>query len=312
VLDLFGIQKRKKRRAMWTRVAHELGGEFHLPKGFWRPTRERIEAIVGGVPVVLDTFVVSTGKTSQVYTRVTADLVYGPAPKLLVQKKGVLSALGNILREDVTLGHATFDDTFVVRCDEGAVARRMITERAMQLLLATFLDGKLTYNRKRLELITGGHWNEEQRLRDGIAIIVEVAARDIYGVEALRSVEGGALATNDHGWPVVEVATSARVVIGAEDQGGRLVMVARTSDAPSAEPIELEIVDGNARDGERVSKLPPGAHVALRRVGSGVLAVTGEGIHFRWRELELDAARLRAGADLLGAIAAGRDASAYR
>jgi hypothetical protein len=312
VLDLFRREARKARRLMWARVAQDHGGELHLAKGFWRPTHERIEATVNGVPIVLDTFVVSTGKTTQTYSRVAADLAYGPAPKLLVQKKGVLSAIGNLIREDVELGDAAFDGTFIVRCEQGAVARRMITERAMQLLLATFLDGKLTYNRKRLELITTGIWNEEKRLRDGIAIVAEIAARDIYGVEALRSVEGGALAETDRGWPVVAVATSARVVIGAEDCDGRLVMVARTSDVPRAEPLELDIVEGSARDGERASKLPPGAHVALRRIGSGVLGVTAEGVHLRWRELELDPARLRAGADLLGAIAAGHDATAYR
>jgi hypothetical protein len=39
--------------------------------------------------------------------------------------------------------------------------------------------------------------------------------------------------------------------------------------------------------------------------------VNEEGMHFRWRDLELDPVRLRAGADLLGSIAAGH-ASAYR
>ena len=312
MLDLFGIEKRKRRRALWTQVAHEHGGEFHLGKGFFRRKNERIEATVDGIPIVLDTYVVSTGNSSQTYTRCAANVVRGPAPKLQIYKQGVIAAIGNVFFEDVALGRTEFDKTFAVRCEKPAVARRMITDGAMNRMLATFRDAKLSCNRKRLELVTAGLWNEEPRLRDAIAIIAELAARDLYGIEALRAIEGGVLAANEQGWPIVEVATSARVVIGANDHEGQLVMVALTSEPTATEPMELEIVDGAARDTDRASRLPPGAHVALRSVGTGVLVVTDKGMQFRWRDLELDPACLRAGADLLGAIAAGQQATAYR
>lgn len=161
-------------------------------------------------------------------------------------------------------------------------------------------------------MITGGLWSEAGRLRDAIAIVGELAPRDLYGIEALRAVEGGVVGANEHGWPIVEVATSARVVVGAVDHEGQLVMQALSSDATVGEPMQLEIVDGTAREADRVSRLPPGAHVALRSIGTGVLVATETSIQFRWRDLELDPVRLRAGADLLGSIAAGHDASVYR
>ncbi len=312
MVDWFGVEKRKRRRALWTQIAHEHGGEFHLAKGFWKRKSERIEATAAGVPFVLDTYVVSSGESSQTYSRVAARLARGPGVRMQIHKRGLLSAIGNMLFDDHPLGYAEFDAAFIVRSEQVAVTRRIVTERATQLLLATFRDGRLTCKEDRIELITRGLWSEERRLRDAVAIVGELASRDLYGSQALRAVEGGVFGANERGWPIVEVATSARVTIGAIDHEGQLVMLALSSDPTVAEPMQLEIVEGAARDAYRMSAFPPGAHVALRSIGTGVLVVTEKGMHFRWRDLELDPLRLRAGADLLGAMAAGHDASVYR
>jgi len=311
-VDLFGLKKRKKRRELWARIAAELGGSFHLAKGFWRPTNERIEATVGGVPLVLDTYVVQSGNTQHPYTRVYAKLALGPGLKLQIAKRGMLTGIGNMFRDDVVLGHTGFDELFVVRCEQPAVARRLLTPTAAGLMLATFRDGKLTCDDMKLKLVTPGIWTEEQRLRDGMTIISELAARDLYGFDTLRTVEGGTLGIDQRGWPTVAIAAATRVVIGADAHDGRMVMVARTSEPCPLEPMQLEITGGAARDSERVSRLPPGAHVALRGVGTGMLEIAAEGTSFRWRELELDAQRLRAAADLLGAIAAAPHATEFR
>ncbi len=62
--------------------------------------------------------------------------------------------------------------------------------------------------------------------------------------------------------------------------------------------MTLEIVDGHS---DHATRLPQGAQVHLANVGSGTLTI-GNTSSLIWRDLELDPARLRAGAALLGAI----------
>jgi hypothetical protein len=76
------------------------------------------------------------------------------------------------------------------------------------------------------------------------------------------------------------------------------VMSARVYDPIEHEPMTFDVVDGRA---ELATKLPQAAQVHLARVGSGTLSI-GNTSAFLWSDLELDPARLRAGAELLGAI----------
>jgi hypothetical protein len=81
-------------------------------------------------------------------------------------------------------------------------------------------------------------------------------------------------------------------------------MVAKTAQTIAHDPITLDVIDG-AYDQQLASKLPQAAHVHLREAGSGRLVV-GDQTMFVWSSLELDPSRLRAGAELLGALAAAR------
>jgi hypothetical protein len=65
--------------------------------------------------------------------------------------------------------------------------------------------------------------------------------------------------------------------------------------------MTFEVENGRA---ERATKLPQAAQVHLARVGTGTLSI-GNTSAFLWHDLELDPERLRAGAELLGAISAG-------
>ena len=56
--DIFGESKRE----VWARVAKELGGELQL--GNWRVS-DAVRAQLGGYDIVLDTYTVSTGNSSQ-------------------------------------------------------------------------------------------------------------------------------------------------------------------------------------------------------------------------------------------------------
>ncbi|MDQ3339972.1 MAG: hypothetical protein M4D80_32835 [Myxococcota bacterium] len=286
---------RKRRRAIWTEVASELGGTHQLPTKWWRGD-ENITATVHGVPVKLDVYVVSSGKSSQTYTRVAAAYAHGPGPKMKVSKQGFFSKLGKAIgMQDIPTGDAVFDATFVLKSDNIPIARRLWSDdpRAQALLLA---DTWITSKPEKLELTGYGRWDDPEKMRSAIELVGVLAATDIYGKVTLEQL--GSVTQPDGERPRAELDTGARVVVMAEDRDDILVMSARVYDPTEHEPMTFDVVDGRA---ELATKLPQAAQVHLARVGTGTLSI-GNTSAFLWSSLELDPERLRAGADLLGAI----------
>jgi hypothetical protein len=286
---------RKRRRAIWTQVATELGGTHQLPTKWWRGD-ENITAIVHGVSVKLDVYVVSTGKSSQTYTRVVARHAHGPVPKMKVSKQGFFAKIGKAIgMQDVPTGDAVFDEAFVMKTDNVAVARRLWSDDARMRMLP-LRDAWLKDKGDRLEMTGYGRWEDPDIMKGAIELVGVLAATDIYGSETLRAL--GTVEQPEGERPRVALDTGARVVVMAEDRNDHLVMSARVDEPMEHERMTLEVVDGRA---ELAVKLPQAAQVHLARVGSGRLEI-GNTLAFLWNELELDPARLRAGADLLGAI----------
>ena len=287
--------REKQRRALWSELAGEIGGTHHIPKGiFSRGGNERIEVTLRDVPLVLDTYAISTGKVTQVFTRVSADYRFGPGPKVRVYKEGWLQRVGKALgMQDVPIGNAAFDAKFMVKTDSPAVARRLWTDVAMRKMLE--LPGAFFKSTPESAIvIETGKWADKAKMRNALDMIAELANHDLYGIAALREV--GTIVQERGEWPRAELDTGVRVVVGAEDRDGKLVMAAHTLDL--IQVATIQIVDGSFSGVE----LPQAAHVHARNAGSGTLSTDG----FVWTDLELDPARLRAGAELLGAIAASR------
>lgn len=309
----FLFRRTRNRRATWTKVATDLGGVFHLPTGFWRRQNERIEANISGVPVVLDMYVVSTGKSSHPYTRVRAPYARGPGPKLRVYRQGLFSAIGKAIgMQDLAFGElAPFDAEFVVKADNEAVARALWSRRAMERMLATFSRARIDSDATTITLVDGGRWEEPGRLHAGIALVAELACSDLFGADALRAIPDATFVHPQGQRPSAELAVPVRVAIRAEDREGRLVTVARATDPTEHPPLVLEVVAGKPADPSQASTLPQGAHVPLHTVGTGTLAIDADGIRFTWPEVERDPARLRGAAELIGAVAAGT-AGTYR
>jgi hypothetical protein len=102
------------------------------------------------------------------------------------------------------------------------------------------------------------------------------------------------------------------VVIQADDVGGRLAIVARVGDAPPRDPVDIEVADGKPAEPGRVARLPQGAQVALREVGTGSLKLDSRGLRFTWPGVDIAPGCLLAGARLLAAIAVDDRAGVYR
>lgn len=147
----------KRRREAWPNAARELGGTHHPQSRWWR-NDEHILANVDGATVKLDSYTVSTGKSSATYTRVVAPS--GPS----VRSTGGYGSRVMVARADVQ--HDAFDII------DGKLAGGRVLPQAAHVHLAragsaSFADGVLAW--RDLEL-------DAERLRAGAALLGALAA----------------------------------------------------------------------------------------------------------------------------------------
>jgi hypothetical protein len=82
--------------------------------GWWRDDKVQVE--VGDWIITLDTYTVSTGKSSHTYTRIRAPYVNRDGLRFTIYRAGFFSELGKMLgMEDIEVGDAFFDQAFIIQ-----------------------------------------------------------------------------------------------------------------------------------------------------------------------------------------------------
>ena len=128
---LFGPSKEE----IWNLLAQQIGGEF-TPGGGWAG-RSRVDAQVGQWVVTLDTFTVSTGKSTVTFTRVRAPFVNRDGFRFTITRAGVFSPVARVLGfQDVEIGDAAFDRAFVVKTNDEPRVRTLLGDPDLRAKLA--------------------------------------------------------------------------------------------------------------------------------------------------------------------------------
>src|SRR5687767_6472388 len=92
---------------VWKQLSDELGAKF-IKGGFFKSSK--VEARIKGWTVTLDTYTVSTGKTSVIYTRMRAPFVNNDGFRFLIYRKSPFSAVGKLLgMQDIEVGGPKFE-----------------------------------------------------------------------------------------------------------------------------------------------------------------------------------------------------------
>jgi hypothetical protein len=129
-MKLFGASKAD----VWNALATEIGGRFQ--KGNWWDGRDRVVAQAGRWQVVLDTFTMSTGKSSVTYTRLRAPYVNADGFRFVIYRKNLFSGLAKLLgMQDVEVGHPAFDDAFVIKGSDQAKLRGLFANPRLRQLI---------------------------------------------------------------------------------------------------------------------------------------------------------------------------------
>lgn len=129
--ELFG----PSRDEVWGKLAAEIDGR-HTPGGWF--TGSKVEVDVGPWTVTLDTFTVSTGKSSTTYTRLRAPYANPAGFRFNVSPENFLSGIGRFFgMQDLAIGVPEFDAAWVVQGNDEDRVRRLFSDREIRSLLGS-------------------------------------------------------------------------------------------------------------------------------------------------------------------------------
>lgn len=119
-----------KTKEAWSGFANQYGAQF-IDGGLFKGMR--VEYTYKHWPFYLDTFTVSTGRSSSTYTQVRALFVGTSDFYFKLNRKSVFSKLAKKLgKEYVESGDAAFDETFVIKSNDAEKAEALFSSQALR------------------------------------------------------------------------------------------------------------------------------------------------------------------------------------
>ncbi len=127
--QLFG----PSRDEVWQKLSHEVGGDFD-DGGFWKGSK--LEVKHGEWTITLDTYTVSTGKSSTTYTRIRAPYINKDNFRFTIYRKSIFSGIGKALgMQDVEIGYPQFDDDFIIKGNDENLLRTLFANIKIRELI---------------------------------------------------------------------------------------------------------------------------------------------------------------------------------
>ncbi len=128
--QLFG----PSRDEVWQKLSHEIGGDFD-DGGFWKGSK--LEVKHGEWTITLDTYTVSTGKSSTTYTRIRAPYINKDNFRFTIYRKSIFSGIGKALgMRDVEIGYPQFDDDFIIKGNDENLLRTLFANIKIRELIS--------------------------------------------------------------------------------------------------------------------------------------------------------------------------------
>ncbi len=130
--DLFGPSQKE----IWGLLADQVGGSF-AEGGFWQPGN--VQARSGDWIVTLDTYTVSTGKSSVTYTRLRAPFVNRDGFRFQLTRRNLFTDIGVALfgMQDLVVGSPILDQAFVIQANNEPKIRELLSDQRIADLVLT-------------------------------------------------------------------------------------------------------------------------------------------------------------------------------
>ena len=130
------------RKEIWRQLSSEIDARY-VDGGFWKG--DKVQATHDDWTVTLDTYAVSTGKATVVFTRMRAPYVNPGGFQFTVYRKGVFSGIGKMLgMQDIEIGDESFDKDFILKGNDEARVRDLLSNQKIRELIAGQRDIKFT------------------------------------------------------------------------------------------------------------------------------------------------------------------------
>jgi len=127
---LFGPSKSE----VWRRLSEDIGGRF-VEGGFWKG--DKVEVTHGEWTLTLDTYAVSTGKATVVFTRMRAPYVNPSGFRFNIYRRGVFTEIAKRFgMQDIEIGDETFDRDFVLKGTDESQVRTLLSDLKIRDLIS--------------------------------------------------------------------------------------------------------------------------------------------------------------------------------
>jgi len=266
----YAARKTREREAIWRTFAEARGGSFRPAQGGFLSARSAsIEVPAWGVPVLLDSFVVSTGKTSTTYTRARASVVLGQGPVFRVYREGLFSSFGKALgTQDVELGgHARFDATFMVKCDAPEAVRRLWTMPLREMMCSALAHATASSDGTVVTTTVVGAVEDPAQLGALAELTGGLASEGLAALAALAELPGARYTPPAGAWDA-----RSRPRLELDVRGVAMMIEARST----AEGPRLELAAKAARALPVLSVSIDRSGAVIGEVPSGFLPVASE------------------------------------
>jgi hypothetical protein len=118
---------------VWRQLCQEIGAKF-VEGGGWKGNK--VQAVVGPWTITLDTYTVSTGKSSVTYTRMRAPYFNTEGFRFTIYRKGVFSGLGKMLgMQDIEVGDPAFDEAFIIQGNHEQRVQHLFASKQIRALV---------------------------------------------------------------------------------------------------------------------------------------------------------------------------------
>lgn len=116
----------------WRRLSAEIGAEY-IEGGFFKTSKVSLN--YKQWKITLDTYTVSTGKSSVTYTRITAPFNNKTKLHFRIYRKGLFSDIGKFLgMQDIKIGDAAFDEAFIIQGNNEKIIKDILMNEDINYL----------------------------------------------------------------------------------------------------------------------------------------------------------------------------------
>lgn len=121
------------RKEIWQKLSQEMDARY--VKGGWAKG-DKVEVSHGPWTLTLDTYAVSTGHSTVIFTRMRAPFVNPTGFRFTVYRRSIFTGLGRIFgMQDIEVGHSPFDDDFVVKATDESRIRALLGSDKIRSLI---------------------------------------------------------------------------------------------------------------------------------------------------------------------------------